>query len=290
MDATPDDRHELGHNGSAHDNGRASGLHAGSGTVDKLFEQAMLNALSMLEDDELEAFEAAWRAAPRELQAQPDAELPGDMRERVRASVRAAMEAAMASSASRARAHGSQRDRRPVAGRSGGASAGIGAVLFRGRRVHHLWRAVAIGLAVAVVGLGALQMHVIRQTTAAGDMAVTGELLDRLGPGARDLIFGDNIQTLRLTATEAGGDAAGVLYRDTDTDSGRLFCSGLKPAASAYRVVALDGSGRVQRELAELRSSGPIASASVPALPKGSTLAVLPPSGQGNDPLLVLEA
>lgn len=303
-------------NGIAHGGGAAKPPHAPSSpearagglealTIQKLFEQAMLNALSLLDEDEMEAFETAWRAAPRELQAElirqealavdfrdtlPEGEPPAQLRERVRAAVRAAVgeRAATGENGPRARVHGPQSDRRPGSGRAAGRSAALGSVLFRGRRVHHLWRAVAIGLAVAVVGLGALQVHVIRQTTAAGDLAATGELLDRLGPDARELLFGDTVERRRLTATDAAGDAVAVLWRNTDTGVGRLLCSDLEPVGGAYRVVALNASGRIERELATLQASGSIASASVPSLPRGTTLAVLPPAGLGVNPLFRL--
>ena len=288
-----DDLH--GQNGIPHRNGSRHANEA----VDKLFQQAMLNAMSVLEEEEFEAFEAALRAAPHELRAQlirqeafaadfrdtlPDAEPPAALRQRVRAAV----EAANASNASRERAHGPQKHRRPASGRAAGASAALGSVLFRGRRVNHLWRSVSIGLLVAVVGMGTLQFHVIKQTAAATDLAATGELLDRLGPSARNLLLNDNVEQLRLTATPAAGDAVAVLWRDTDDGTGRLVCADLEPASGVYRVVALDKAGRIERELAELQSTGPIAGASVPALPRGTTLAVLPPAGMGDSPVFTL--
>ncbi|MEM0983112.1 MAG: hypothetical protein AAGI17_04075 [Planctomycetota bacterium] len=277
-----------------------------SPAVDQLFEQAVLDAMGVLEHDELEEFEQAWRDAPVELKRQlvrqqafltdlqdllPEVDPPAVLRERVLVSVRRAMEEASASrsggAARRSVTHGSGEASRAVSGRT----AAPGSSLFRGRRVHHLWRAVALGLAVAVVGLGTLQTYMARQISRARDVAAFGVIIDELGPEhVYDFLMDPNTERLALTPTAAAGDATAVLWRSADGESGRVIASGLKASNGGYRVVALDDRGRIERQLAELQADGAFSSATVPMISAGLRLAILPPEGQGDDPLFTLDA
>jgi len=227
-------------------------------TIRDLLEQASLDALGLLDDEERAEFEAAFRSAPPEIQAQvrreqrraaeldailPEVDSPPGLRARVIAAVRKAIADVSTPAASL----------EPVAtiGRGG---------LWSFTRATPVWRAACIGFATATVVLSggfAWMRHENRQLAALQSSDQTIEAFQKTTAGARamEILAARNRQGVSLVPA-ANDIAEGVvanLYLDVERGEAVLFCKGLPALDGAYKLVIDDGSS--QRRVQDFKST-----------------------------------
>lgn len=250
-----------------------------------LFELASLDVLGLLDDEERRAFEQAFRAAPASTQAQirreqlraahslendwlPAADSPFGLKGKVMTSVREAIEAARAGEFS---GH--------VARRVGPFT------LALQRNVSPVWRAAAIGLltasAVLTVALvrQADQYDSIRDTVA-NDAAVAA-MAQQFGAEFSAVLASPTSQVRDFTPVDDAYAAASArLVLDEVGGNAYLVCNSLPPRNDGYRVVLINASGQVERELTRFDTSGGVSfkKFAMQGL-ANATLAILPGSG-----------
>ncbi len=230
-------------------------------TTHELLEHASLDAMGLLDPDEREAFERAFRAAAPALQAQvrreqlrlshlddvlPAVDLPPGLRARVLAAVRDAI--------------GSMTIRK-FSGGSGGA---IVPDLRQAYGVSRLWRVGAIACAAAsvVLGLSVLQMRfdfADIQTGGKNQVAYDAILKD-FGVNFSQTMFDPHTRFVQFDAGPAsegvpfGGRA--LLIVEGDTGKGQLFLKNLPASGVEYEVVVIDEEGREAIADITIRPSG----------------------------------
>lgn len=244
-------------------------------SIRELLENAHMDALGLLDEQDRAAFDAAFRAAPPAL------------REQVRAEQ--ARMARMESTLPRVTPDASLRDRVVMAVEhaiteqaiSGGASVGD----LRANRRLSAWRSGAIAMACAAVILGGAFVKVMvdnsEMTRVQGDNATLTALLVGFGNGPmRDALFSANTKRAIFEPSLAQGAIQSrrqaVLFHNPDWTTMRLFTQ--LPALEdrqTYRVVVLDEEGQVTEEIAEFSSTGQLASLEVKAvLATGTRVAI----------------
>jgi len=226
-----------------------------------LIEQAVLDALGILEPDERDQFEAALAEAPEGVRQQvrdeqarlldlehllPEEQPRHELRELVVSAVRAAM----------------REEREPVAGRIG-ASGAVGvasAPTFRpARRVSRLWRAAAIVFGAATIAMVAATLELHRMYSEAGSTMVFDTLYNRSGADVLEgMVFGPNSKRIAMTSVSdstARGQAA--VWVDPDWDTAQLWVNRLRgEEGEQLRLVVLNEKGEVIREVADFVASG----------------------------------
>lgn len=249
-------------------------------SVDALFEQATLDALGILSDEEVALFEAALREAPEQLRRQlirqhalsadlsdllPDVEPPASLRDRVLRAVNAAI----AESKGEAKV-----PHRAAAVAVSGARHRV----LNARRVHSMWRSAAVGLAVAVVAISAILLQVQDDVRQGSELAEEAELFESIGFGyVEDVLVEDRTRRYFMTATaEAPASARASLLYFPEKDEARLYVSRLPAdAKTIYRVVSTDGNGGNQVELARFTVDRPITSIKVPHFAEAMHIAIV---------------
>jgi hypothetical protein len=208
----------------------------------ELLEMASLDAMGLLDTDEREAFERAFRAAPPALQAQvrreqtrltnidgllPAVEAPLGLRARVMAAVRDAMaQVAMRSKT----VAGVIPALRPVLG------------------VNRLWRTAAIGCAAAVLVLTFFTLYIennFRDLSKqfAGN-AVSDSFRSEFGPRFDRAFFDPNTRFISLAApTESADRGKAVLLFDPTSGKGQFFVKGVEQTPAEYELVLIDAKG-----------------------------------------------
>jgi hypothetical protein len=209
-------------------------------TTRELLENASLDALGLLEDEEREAFETAFRSATPEIQSQirreqlrvaemdrflPDVEPPAGLRARVLAAVREAIAAVAPGSV--------DRDTSPVYGPP---------ILGITLRATPVWRAACIGFATATVVLSASfawMTHQNRQMSSlTGSNEVLGELHDSLGARGLDILARAAVRPVAFESTDvATASTVAQIYLDPDTGEALLLAKGLPASKTEYRLV-----------------------------------------------------
>ncbi len=212
-------------------------------TTHELLEMASLDAMGLLDADEREAFERAFRAAAPAVQAQirreqlrlsrmddllPQVEPPLGLRARVMNAVREAistMSVRPITSASAAPAL------RPVGG------------------VHRFWRAFSIGSAAAAIvfGYAALQFRGEYQTTtdALSANAINDHLLKEYGAGFDRLFFDHASRMFGFIAPDGKPTTAkATVLVHAASGRGMLFVRDLPLPAGEYELAAVDRDGR----------------------------------------------
>jgi hypothetical protein len=261
-------------------------------TTHELLELAALDALGLLEDDERDAFDKAFRAAAPALQAQirreqtriakdesmlPEVTPPIGLKARVLAAWREAVETLKASPAG-VRRHGAGRFIPP---------------LLPSRGVTPVWRAVAIGCSAAaiVLGFATYQMKAeFERVTLASNANFVDEVMRReFGPNFKRLVYSGKTQIVQFkpTAPDARGEA--VVLFDAERKVADFFCRQL-PADGNYQLVLLDEKGQVVKDskwTCVVRTpDGPGSEYHQKiegvGLEKGQTLAIMSTSPQGN--------
>lgn len=210
----------------------------------ELLELASLDALGLLDDEERESFESAFRAAPTEVQSRvrreqarfaqadhllPPVEPPVGLRAAVIARVREAIAS--------------------VRGDDGAVLASIGAAPSRNHMP--IWRAACIGFATATAVLGVLYLTVAQQNQTMESLAESGALstvLQEMGPRAQDVLLADHAQRVRFVpaAADVHESVRATLHFDPDTGDAILLCEGLPVVDGTYTIVIRDGDGEVR--------------------------------------------
>jgi hypothetical protein len=220
-------------------------------TTHELLELAALDALGLLDDDEREAFDRAFRAAAPALQAQvrreqtriardesllPPVDPPIGLKARVLAAWREAVEAM------------SLRGRR--AGR-------FMPLLLPSRGVTPIWRAAAVGCAAASIVLGFATVMMKQQfnelQSAKRDNAIADDLRLKFGATFERNLFDTNVQKIAFVplaqdAPDFRGDA--VLFLDKTKQIGELYCRQMPADGREFRLVVMDNKGNIVRNSA----------------------------------------
>jgi hypothetical protein len=249
-------------NSNNHANG--SIWRGGAPTTADLLEAAVLDSMGMLDAPEADAYAAALRNAPEHIRAMvldeqarlavleellPDIDPPAELRARVIEAVRQEIAQTKPSPA------------RPTTVQHAAGRATPGAPkLIRARRVHPAWRAAAVGFAVAVVALGAVQLQLQGSYQTFRSEASIAQLIDTVGvANIRDTLLEPTMQRFYFQAEgdATPADALAALWVNPDSDEARLYCYRLpQGASSTFRVVRLDDAGEPVETLATFRSGG----------------------------------
>ena len=265
-------------------------------TQRELLENALLDALSLLDDDERRAFEEAFRAAPPAVQAQvrreqtrlarmdsllPDVSAPAALRARVLEAVRAAIAGRhLAEAESTLRLHDPD------------AISRLPAVTHR-RRTAAVWRAIALGCAAAAIVLGVTTANLqsaIGELRSQEDLLIT-EISKAFGPEyLYDALVDASTQRITLTSADAemSGAAQAAVWVNPDWRTAKLFGINLPATAgSQYRLVVLDDNNQPVSTIAEFTFTGGLLNREVPVTVAldAEHLAIVP--GGGTDSLLL---
>jgi len=231
-------------------------------TLQELLEHAQLDALGLLDEEDHEPFEAAFRAAPAEVQGQirreqqrlcvvdpllPEVALPGGLWPRVQEAVsKARLESLLGAS----QAHEAQ-DRVARA-----------LPMMRSRVVHRAWRAGAIGFGTAAVVLGAVLLNVSmthrQQMVNAERDARSLAIAEAFGrPYLSGQLFDKSTEQSLFVAVGAESPNKAAIFSNASWDKSVLYTQAVasRPGQS-IRLVVLDAQGNVLRELAEFESTG----------------------------------
>ncbi|MDQ7013343.1 MAG: hypothetical protein Q9O74_05530 [Planctomycetota bacterium] len=242
-------------------------------TQRELLENALLDALSLLDDEECAAFNAAFDAAPPHVQAQvrreqtrlarmdallPDVAPPATLRARV-------LEAVGSSIAQRRaqEVHASLRLDAPD------SIAELPEVAHR-RKVATIWRAVALGCAAAAIVLGvtAVQLQSLLQDFQSQEDALISAIRDKFGPEYLiDALVDDSTQRITLVGNDTGfsSDAKAAVWVNPDWHTAKLFGINL-PATegSQYRLVVLNENNEPVSVIAEFTFNGGLLNREIP--------------------------
>lgn len=237
--------------------------------LQQIIEHAQLDALGLLEGEELERFEQAFAALPTAHKAMIRAEqdrvirfgwsehvvdglltdaslvLPVELKDRILTAC-----------------HG--------IGRKVHAPAQVPAASRRGitgRRVTHWWRASALGMAAACVVLGVAFLQLVGTNERISDQiranAMQKSISEEMTRYARDMIFEGKTQ--RVTFTERSGFAGKAsIFTSPDWKMAQLHCLSLPTnEGQTYKLVVTDSSGAVERVVSPFASNGGVMSLEV---------------------------
>lgn len=261
-------------------------------TTRELIEMASLDALGLLENEERDAFERAFRAASPAVQRQvrreqsrlasseallPDVDPPSSLRDRVVLAVHDAM--------------------RGVAAREGGdvlarlAPAGVAMRM----NVSPLWRAACIGFATATIVLLAAGYNIQQEWSRAAHAQQDGDLAaliaQQFGSEYNDLFTSPNVKRMAFVpaadSPAASPNSSAAIYFDAETGKALLFVTRLPVFPGQYRLAVVDADGRVVREMEGFAYTGGVGGRPLRnlAFTPGEALAIYPP--QSDDPLMV---
>lgn len=234
-------------------------------TTGDLLEQAILDALGLLDEADAQSFDAAFRAAPPHVQAElrreqtrmtdilhllPAAETPVALRARVLRALREARDAA--------------RPAEHVALRlAHDAGRAVPAGPRRAARVAALWRTLALGAAAAAVVFGGLTIQLRSDYHRLEQQLKGNALFERLaaefGPDfVIDALVDRDTQRLTLTSTELAPEARGAVWSHPEWTAARFFAVNLPQAdpGKTYRLAVLDAEGNPVRVLTTFSFSG----------------------------------
>ncbi|MBL4809713.1 MAG: hypothetical protein JKY43_06605 [Phycisphaerales bacterium] len=239
----------------------------------KLIENTMLHTLGLLEDHEIQAYEAAFDAAPGSVQllVREEARRMGDfgdlmpnnepdpaLRELVISAVRAAMreqdnEQRIASGLSSAPA---------VVGRIDPQSAQSARraqpKISTTPRVHRLWRASTIGFAAATIALSVVWTNNNQTYNQVSPNAFLGQIYDTIGAEfLESTLFDSTTERVSMVSSNGSSNSMAAIWHNPDWDSARLFVKNMKASTeNPYRLVVLDKNGEIVREVATFSSAG----------------------------------
>lgn len=234
-------------------------------TIQELLESAQLDSLGLLDEQDREAFERAFFAAPAALQTQirqeqarlcrvdallPQADLPESLWPKVRDAVRIAqVQAAAEAQGTFVRAHDAgDRSARPLP-------------MVRSAGVHRVWRAGAIGFATAALVMGAALIHVRltgeRLEHANRESIETARMVDTFGAEfMREQLFGKDIGRYLMTAARETQRGSAAVYTSPEWSDALLYCEAPVVEGQTLRLVVLDENGKVAAQLDEFESNG----------------------------------
>lgn len=272
-------------------------------TPDDLIQNALLDVLGVLEPEEAEAFERAFREANPAIRAQvrleqtrlidlgellPDVRPPSSLRNRVLHAVRDEIEAS-SDNATRQIIPELEPDlelelRSAIVG-SIGSERKSGSV--------RLWRAAAVALGAATIGLASSTLYMTTEFQSIENQAIANGEVDtllELGAGFTSMMFSPEVTLAAFTPTEDAGRAQAMLAIDRATGEGRLLWRNLKAdTARPYSLVELDDDGNPGRVVTTFHSGYGLVSTAVSlGAARPARLAVMsPPDLDGNRTMLL---
>lgn len=239
----------------------------------ELLENALLDAFALLDDEEREAFDKAFDAAPPHIQAEirreqtrlaqtdsllPEVTPPAALRARVIEAVRAAITQSQVARAEQAlRLHDPD------------AISRLPAVTHR-RKVAAAWRAVALGGMAAALAMGVLAVHMqgLLADFQSQEDALLTAIRDKFGPEyVIDALVDPATQRVTLTSVDANAETAGkaALWMHPDWRTAKLFGVNLPATVgSQYRLVVLDEQGNPVRTISEFTFTGGLLNEEIP--------------------------
>lgn len=229
-------------------------------TTHELLEMASMDALGLLDADEREAFERAFRTAPPAVQAQirreqlrasagdellPAVEPPPGLRARVLAAVREAITGSLT-----------------VRKISGGA---VVPELRPVYGVNRLWRIGAIACAAAAIVLGftTLQLRTDYRDIRDGlsDHVVRDAILKDFSSRFSAAMFDPRTRFVQFSADHPGAEPAfagkALLVLDPEARSGQLFVKDLPSGGAEFELIVEDEHGNVTTADITFRPSSP---------------------------------
>lgn len=236
-------------------------------TLQELLEHAQLDALGLLDPEDQEPFEVAFRAAPTQVQAQirreqqrlcvvdpllPDVPLPGGLWPKVQEAVAKARLEALAGVAFAEDAVGHDAQERIARALP----------MSRAKLVHRSWRASTIGFATAAVVLGAVLLNVTlthrQQMTSLERDAKSLAIAETFGrPYLSGQLFDKSTARSFFSPVAAESPCKAAIFSNASWDKSVLYTQAVasKPGQN-IRVVVLDDKGNVLKELDSFESTG----------------------------------
>lgn len=259
-------------------------------TLQEMLESAQLDALGMLEGEDLRAFEEAFASANPAIQAQvraeqercvrsamnfSNAEPPAYLKERVLGAIQAEILADVAGTDASLTESGLGREIEAT-----GVVGRVGAK--KSPRVSPAWRASSLGFATAAAVLLAAFFSVSRQMDTLQERANNEGVLQQFskafgGETYDEALFGKSVSRFAFDAAPGVTNAgAATLFLLPDADEARLFVKDLATAANqTVRVVLLEADGSIKSELAEFAMNAKIGTAKLAhEVVKGQRLAI----------------
>lgn len=207
----------------------------------ELLELASLDALGLLDEDERQSFDTAFRAAPPEVQARlrreqarfanadhllPRVDPPAGLRARVVAAVQTAI--------------AGLRTEEDVL-------ATIGPVP-KSRNSAPMWRAACIGFMTATAVLGAMYLMVNQQSQKMQSIVEQGAMSDYivqdLGVRAKEILMARDARAVSFipAAADVHSSVTAKLHFDPDSGEAILLCEGLPVADGTYTLTVHNGT------------------------------------------------
>lgn len=224
----------------------------------ELLEMCSLDAMGLLDNDEREAFERAFRAAPPALQAQirreqtrlasmdsllPAVEPPLGLKAKVMAAVREAMQTMN----TRGKA---------------GAPMDVVATIRPSMGVNRLWRVGALGAAAAAIALAFTTLQLKRDYEDISSTANSNKMIDvireQFGPGFDRVMLAEDTTIVQMRSdAEASGQRTrptGLIFVDRKASTARLVTQGLA-SNEEYELTLVDKDGNTTKTVLSFRSS-----------------------------------
>ena len=232
--------------------------------IQELLESAQLDSLGLLDEQDRDAFERAFFAAPEPLQAQirqeqarlcrvdallPQVELPESLWPKVREAVRLAQVQAAGVAQGTILHDAAGRTARPLP-------------MIRSSGVHRVWRASAIGFATAAVVMGAALVHLRltaeRQEQTTRSEILAGNTVNALGAKyTGEILYGKSVGHYIMTAVRESQNGRAALFTSPEWDKDVLYCQvALADESLTLRLVELDEEGKVVAQLDEFEAKG----------------------------------
>lgn len=229
-------------------------------TTQELIEQAVLDALGLLDESERENFDASFRAAPPAVQAQirrqqtrfadldmllPDVEAPAGLRAAVVEAVREAMAKTETEALTAPRLHVS-------------------------RNVAPVWRSAALALAAACVVFAVVTFEIRGSyediLLSLQRDQIPDDVLRTLGPSFREAFFDPDYSKVGFTAVGQGQiESQAVLLFDPEKDEAILICHNLPVIdGKSYELVIINEDDSIGQSLARFSASNRLIGKSVP--------------------------
>jgi len=259
-------------------------------TLQEMLEAVQLDALGMLEGEDLRAFEEAFASADLAIQAQvraeqercvraamdfSDAVPPAYLKERVLGAIQAEILADVTGTDASMTESGLGREieAASVVGRVGAK---------KSPRVSPAWRASSLGFATAAAVLLAAFFSVSRQMDSLQERANNEGVLQQFskafgGETYDEALFGKNVSRFAFdVAPGVSTTAAATLFLLPDSNEARLFVKDVATTANqTVRVVLLEADGTIKSELAEFAMNAKIGTARLAhEVVKGQRLAI----------------
>lgn len=243
----------------------------------ELIEYTMLHALGLLEDDERQAYEAAFDAAPKPVQLRvreearrmadlgdliPEVEPSDELRDVVVAAVRAAMR----EDENESRIAQQTTEASPVIGRIDSSTPAPARAtsqprLSTSRRVHRVWRVAAVGFAAASIAMGVVMVNIQQTMQQANQNGLVNSVYDNLGPQFLDGLTDPTSTRVFLVATDSNSKSEAAVYKNPDRGSAQLIVNNLADEQNRpLRLVVLDEDNNIVEVIKTFTPTGKLES------------------------------